>query len=303
MPRCPNGSRKNKNGICTKYTKPISKTKTKSKSKSPKSKSPKSKSPKSKSPKSKSPKLKSKFVNRKTALNMNPHHLRGLILTKKLHLKPPINSLSSENTPRKDYFNKFFKNKKVILSNHKLFQVVIDINQFKEYVKISSPERTNLKDCAIQSLFSLGLRDRKFGKKDSKKNKGVMINNIRQYLRDVFQIPNRQIWDNKVEIYTPEFLEEFRDMINSNLQNSMATIIYVDYYVNDNNYCHAIIVYKYDDKVVYFDPQNKTEIKDLQKYFNYIRIIYTFETDITNALYAKDTTCNLNFGFEHIYNI
>ena len=203
-------------------------------------------------------------------------HIQKLFIknrTKKRTLKKMDKSASSVVTPRKAYVNKYFVGKEkpvTLLGKRDFFQVSFtNPNQFKKYVQITDKPRI---DCFIQTLFSLGLRDRKEGKKDivklEKYKIGIKNSDAAKYIQTSFGLKPGQvdfrIFDNVFK-NNDEFKKDISDNLQRNIDNNYATIVFLEYEKGKRNWGHYIVAYKYNDKIVYFDPQDKTHTKHTHK--------------------------------------
>jgi len=92
---------------------------------------------------------------------------------------PLISRLESVDTPRKVYAREYLNHPVQLLGKKWLFQVSFsNPEQFINYKQITGTEPTGY-ECFIQSLFTLGLRDRKKGKQDLEEIKKNNISGIR----------------------------------------------------------------------------------------------------------------------------
>lgn len=178
-------------------------------------------------------------------------------------------------TPRTAFMKKYFKQPVMLLNNYKndayglLFQVSFsDPDQFTNYANLAANPRI---DCFYQSLFSLGLREVERAKIDAadvneKGTLGVYNNDIKKYLMSVFHLTKTQIVclqskpivnskglpDNK------EAKKRINDLFEEKLKNNHATIFTITFFKDGKElYGHAMVAYKYKNKVYYFDPQKK----------------------------------------------
>lgn len=194
--------------------------------------------------------------------------------------KTPSNK---DPTPRTVFAQTYFSKPVTLLNKYRpnpsdksgklLLQVSFNSpDQFTNYANLSKQPKI---DCFYQSLFSIGLRDVEQSKRDSsaineKGKKGVFITTQREYLMRLFGLRESQIHifysgevkndkglhDNKAsqQIINTTFTEK--------LSNNHASILILYFYKYGKElHGHAMIVYKYKDKIYYFDPQLKG-IKD-----------------------------------------
>lgn len=205
-------------------------------------------------------------------------------------LKPRIPSFMYHSTsPRTAYATTHFSAPIKVLGHHSLFQVSFTPEQFEQYKSINYYEygkRFRGGSCVIHALFSLGLRNVTEAKKDvqimdyrSKKQKGegVYRRMNANYFENIMKLPKGSIkvWINKCVGTTVE--DELKRAMNLLLENNHATTFALEYYKNDEKKtsAHALVAYKRDGIVEYFDPQtfkrtknNKSIVSVMKSYGN-----------------------------------
>lgn len=192
-------------------------------------------------------------------------------------------------TPRTTYAKTFFAPENPILllnkfnpnPEHKLlFQVSFSSpDQFIHYQNLTSPTHTTQKlDCFFQSLFSLGLRNVKDAKKDSRiinttlgLGKGVSGSSTEDYLANVFGLRPGQVEHVIEEIpidangnysHAEGITKIYRKLIPG-LKENHATIIGLTFYNGTKlSHGHALIAYKYNKQLFFFNPQRKGDKPD-----------------------------------------
>ncbi len=209
------------------------------------------------------------------------------------------------DTPRRAYYKKYNQKNPFLLPNKELFQIAFnEPDQFTNYTQITS--NTSF-ECFIQSLFSLGLRDPKQGKKDvvkiqKNKFKGVKFEEAAKYFETSFGLHPGQIKYEETEFECDSCMDVFFDNL---LENNCATIIsLLIYRMNDSTtFGHFMIVYKLNDELVFFDPQLNAHYENssrLQDDFNAegqeISFYGYFKTNnITQPVELKNNSCPINF--------
>jgi len=184
---------------------------------------------------------------------------------------------NSEPTPRTKYANKYFKNLPVLLdrdpdkSRTALFQVSFETpDQFDNYVNLSSA--TPKVDCFFQSLFSLGLINVETAKKNARDinlngKTGVIPKEIIKYITSSFGLSEQEMYFQQANTIRNKstnkfdkkvFKKEAEGFFNKRLENNHATIFSISFArYNKHYFHHAVVAYKYNDVVYYFDPQVK----------------------------------------------
>lgn len=166
-------------------------------------------------------------------------------------------------TPRTQYACRF--KKPIYLSQKELFQIHFDTpDQFIKYTNLSKAPKL---DCGYQSLFALGLIEVEHAKKsaqevNTKGKVGIFTNELRTFFRINFGFtPTERI--QSLETYDATvFLE-------SKLANNHATILLLHFAKNG----HYIVAYKYKDVVHFYDPQlNKHRTVDSMTRFDYFKV-------------------------------
>ena len=169
--RCPNGTRKNKQGDCVKKTMTnlvlkLGPAKTRCPNGTRKNKKGDCE------PTSKKLASKSKRCPNGTKKN------KGVCV-------PKTEKLAKMATPRTKYSCRYFK-KPIQMSKNELFQISFDTpEQFKKYVNLSKDPKL---DCGYQSLFALGLLEVEHAKKsaeevNTKGKVGIFTNELRTFFR------------------------------------------------------------------------------------------------------------------------
>jgi hypothetical protein len=152
--------------------------------------------------------------------------------------------------------NKNFKSKE---SNPLLFQLSFhDVKQFKDYANLS--KNPNL-DCVYQALFSLGLREVKQAKKEAAYvnkfgKRGVMLSELKKYISTTFGIDAERV-RSKVFRDMPE--TNVTNFLYETLNDNHATILFLNFedYTGVTQYVHCIIAYRYNYDIIYFNPQGR----------------------------------------------
>jgi hypothetical protein len=186
------------------------------------------------------------------------------------------------------YAKRYFKNNKSRIhlldkigkskTKNIMFQVNYNgVEQFRDYQNLSS---NPTKDCVFQSIFSLGLRDVKLAKQDSLNvnthgRGGVHTDEFKLFVKNAFALsPEEEITEEYMllgtgapKLITPKIITEkskLNDKIvklfNKKLKDGYATKISV-LMVLSNGFTggHAIIVYKYENQIYFFNPQAKSQ--------------------------------------------
>jgi len=236
----------------------------------------------------------------------------GICVPKKVKSKSiSISRLESADTPRKVYAKKYFNSPVKLLGKKKLFQVSFsNPEQFTNYTRIT--EFTGI-ECFIQTLFSLGLRERKMGKQDLEEIKAHNIGGIRfvnavKYIEDSFGLNRGQIKHVWVK-NTFNNNEEFKKHISGlrlNLTNNHATIITVGIkHTNSGLFGrimgHYIVVYRYDNTLYFFDPQSNKITTDASQIFEnrplFVNHYGTFNSEkVLETTELKDSSCPMEYS-------
>jgi len=237
-------------------------------------------------------------------------------------LKPRIPSFMYHDiSPRTAYATRHFSAPIKVLGRRSLFQVSFTPEQFQQYKRINYYDHGKRFDggsCVIHALFSLGLRNVTEAKKDvqvmdyrSKKQKeeGVYRRINAKYLENIMKLPKGSIkvWINKCVDTTVE--DELKRVMNLLLENNHATIFGVSFYDNDEKKTsgHAVVAYKRDGIVEYFDPQtfkrtknNKSIVSVMKSYGNLdLHDFATFHFanyKTQDDILIDDTSCRLKLG-------
>ena len=175
------------------------------------------------------------------------------------------------HTPRTLYAKRNFK-KPIMLLNQKngkhdlLFQVTFNEKQFRKFVGPNDPDTSPMFDCVVQTLFSLGLRDVNLAKQNSKtiNNKKVSFmrpSKIKKYISEAFDIDQKNIVFNFKSVKSYNEVDEF---FYENLENNYASYCSISFKkkgeVSKDKVVssHALVVYKKNNILHYFDPQRKS---------------------------------------------
>jgi len=234
--------------------------------------------------------------------------------TEDTHLENnPMTSLV-RNTPRSQYAREYFKDVPIQLLNQGpllpqvsgedpgvLFQVSYPSpDQFTHYVNLHKDPEI---DCFYQSLFTLGLRGATLAKKDSKDiNKkgqsGVPLREIIHFISFAFKIPLEKVVFQRLPnlplqsgVYNNKSSKaKISDFFYTYLENKYATIFFIEFSRKGKfYYSHAMVAYKWNDIVYYFDPQKKGMLADkdvLSRSLSHI-IKYSKNSTITDFGYFK----------------
>ena len=153
-------------------------------------------------------------------------------------------------TPRTQYACRF--KKPIYLSERELFQIHVDTDRFKDYTNLSKAPKL---DCGYQSLFALGLLEVEHAKKSAeevnKKGKlGIYTNELKTFFRINFGFTPEET----IHTYERRFIKLF---LENKLGNNHATILLLHLAKNG----HYIVAYKYKDVVHFYDPQATKHLK------------------------------------------
>jgi len=314
--RCPNGSRKNKHGDCVK-NKTMADVLHKTPTPSPPSPPPPPPPPKTPTPsppssvkqsitkkKERCPKGSRKnkhgvCVKNKTmadVLHKTPTQTPPSLIKPLADATPTTTTTTTPKTPRGIYA-KTYHTTEIMLSDrdltgsnqNALLQFTFsDVKQFEDYVPLTLNPRI---ECFYQTLFTLGLRKTKLLKKEVEeiniKGKiGVVFTDAAELFAESFGIPKRDVvFRTSNDIKEPDINNEMNTFFDGKLKENHATIIGI-FFTKKNSkivkseFAHFIVVYKNNNTIYYFDPQNK------QKY-NQREIINTNILRITQKYKAK----------------
>jgi hypothetical protein len=168
-----------------------------------------------------------------------------------------------KDTPRTQYACRF--KKPIYLSERELFQIHFDTpDQFINYTNLSKAPKL---DCGYQSLFALGLLEVDHAKKsaeevNTKGKVGIFTNELKTFFRINFGFKPEET----IEVYNRRFIKPF---LENNLANNHATIILLHFAKNG----HYIVAYKYKDVVHFYDPQlNRHRTVDEKTTFDYFKV-------------------------------
>jgi hypothetical protein len=155
-------------------------------------------------------------------------------------------------TPRTKYSCHYFK-KPIQMSKNELFQVGFDTpEQFKKYVNLSNSPKL---DCGYQSLFALGLLEVEYAKKsaeevNTKGKVGIYTNELITFFRLNFGFTSKE----SIQSYDSHDTKKF---LQNHLENNSATILLLEFAKNG----HYIVGYKWKNKVHFYDPQQNKHVK------------------------------------------
>jgi hypothetical protein len=151
---------------------------------------------------------------------------------------------------------------------------------FENYKNLSeNPEI----DCAFQVLFSLGLRDIKSSKRDSKvinkldkykKASGVNVDDLNEYLEQIFGLRKNSLLSTYYDRFNCNYF-------NVNLSDGLATILFLNFDTD----AHYVVVFQSGSMLFIFDPQKNIilecqEIEDYYPKINGFRVIH-LNPDVT----------------------
>ena len=141
-------------------------------------------------------------------------------------------------TPRTKYSCRYFK-KPIHMSKNELFQIQFDTpNQFKKYVNLSKKPKL---DCGYQSLFALGLLEVEHAKKsaeevNTKGKVGIFTDKLITFFRINFGFTSKESIQSYDSQDTKKFLEDY-------LKNNYATILLLQFSKN-GHYITYITAYE-----------------------------------------------------------
>jgi hypothetical protein len=226
-----------------------------------------------------------------------------------------------EISPQIEYVNEYFSAPIKVLGRRSLFQVSFTPEQFQQYQRIDYNDGKYYYkggSCVIHALFSLGLRNVTEAKKDVKvmdyrsrkkiRDDVLWVNNA-NYLENIMKLPKGSIkvWINKCDGTTVE--DELKRAMNLLLENNHATIFGLDFYDNDEKKSngHAVVAYKRDGIVEYFDPQtfkktkNNKSIESVMKEYGDLNLHYITTFHFANYktqddILIDDASCRMKLG-------
>lgn len=245
--RCPNGTRKNKQGDCIKKTM----TKLALKPEPAKLKRCPNGTRKNKKGDCESTLVKPQPSNstpKKRCPNGTKKNKQGVCVPKTEKLA----KITKMATPRTKYSCRYFK-KPIQMSKNELFQIKFDTpDQFKKYVNLSKSPKL---DCGYQSLFALGLLEVEHAKKsaeevNTKGKVGIFTNELRTFFRLNFGFTSKE----SIHTYDTDDTKKF---LENHLENNYATIVLLEFAKNG----HYIVGYKWKNKVYFYDPQQNKHVK------------------------------------------
>ena len=220
-------------------------------------------------------------------------------------------------TPRTAYANRYFKKPAVLLNKDKngkmdvMFQVSYkNPQQFLKYQGANDPDKYPERDCLIQSLFSLGLRDIQKAKEDSRKifstKKGVNPKKTIKYIKEIFDIDKENIVFkvNKIKSY-----REIEDFLDKNLYNNHASILSIGYRkkeTGEHTHGHALIVYKENNILHFFDPQIKAQNKKRKTPRNFLEFslsnLYDYDENADEVMHESEPSAMRWYNIINVKN-
>jgi hypothetical protein len=245
--RCPNGTRKNKQGDCVKTMTKLVKPGPAKLKRCPNG-----------------TRKNKKGDCEPTSVKPEPIPKRCPNGTKKNKQGVCVSKLTKIATPRTKYSCRYFK-KPIQMSKNELFQIHFDKpDQFKKYVNLSKAPTL---DCGYQSLFALGLLEVEHAKKSAeevnRKGKfGIFTDELRTFFRINFGFTSKE----SIEAYNTNDAKNFLEAL---LENNYATILLLEFEKNG----HYIVSYKWKNKVYFYDPQQNKHIKvDKKNKFHFFKV-------------------------------
>lgn len=217
----------------------------------------------------------------------------------------------SDKTFRTAYYNKFFNKPVSILENNPLFQVYVnDVGQFFEYVSIHTKSKHGYNDCFLHSLFSIGLRNVPSVRTDvsriydSLNFQGTITSQIPGFLETSFGLPKKSI--NPVFFRMPKINKEERNyspitkLLRDWLKPNYATMLYLEflYTPTQEKIGHMMNAFNYNNQIWYFNPQNNyysTSLEDVIPYDNIITLYGLYTIYITKPQTIQNDTCAIPF--------
>jgi hypothetical protein len=266
--RCPNGSRRNINGICIK---------------------------KAFNEKSNTKRCPIGYRKNKSGVcvKYNTRTKKGVLL-------------GDGNSPRSNFAKRYFANKKGSIqlldkigkSKRVIFQVNYnDVSHFTDYRNLSSNPRL---DCVFKTISSMGVRRVKPIKQDSA---DVDRSEVLMFIKKAFALSGQEEVDYvyidlrgemiKLNKDKSELNEKIVDYFNSKLKNGYATMISVEITMRVGmSESRDIILYKYNNQLHFFNPQGRSELNP-SKVFNSINIYDLFD----------QSTLFIGVGYYIVYNL
>jgi hypothetical protein len=239
------------------------------------------------------------------------------------------NKSSVRKTPRSIYARRYFADNKTRIhlldkinvgDNSVMFQVNYnDVSQFTNYENLHDKPQI---DCFFQSIFSLGLRDVKIAKIDSKNinaygKSGVTSDDIRTFIKNAFNLSLYEVVEFtyvRLDKYVIEqkkgrkFIKRLiGKFLDGKIKEGYASLIFVErFYEDGRRGGHYIITYKNNNIVYYFDPQKKSRANgehdmfnstDIYKVLNsgIISIGYFTINNLKSPMPLLDTTCPIRY--------
>jgi hypothetical protein len=236
-----------------------------------------------------------------------------------------------EDSPRTEYYNTYFKKPVKLLGHHSMVQFSFTPEQFENYVvfnRLSNGSLLASGSCVLHGLFSLGLRSSTQVKHDSlrmydKSVQGISPQSYIKYLEKITKLPKnsiifitsekRSMEMKKNSTKRDDFETEIKDYMDSHLENDHATIIWVGNINRANNKrdVHAIVVFKKNNKIKYFDPQTilidkyntgHSTVKESMRYYGDMFFTFFITFHMNNyekqddILIDDERSCYIPFG-------
>jgi len=172
------------------------------------------------------------------------------------------------------------KNKRIILSSEKLFQIPFTLKQFDKYKKLT---KYKCCDCLFNVLTALKLRNYFASKVDSMKIYkeeiiGVEVKDVANYLSTIF--------DGNIQVNYREIYPNF----DIDLKEGYATFVCFDFWniflpFSYFSYGHFFIIYKKNNTIYYYDPSRcknriRQNINDYYTWYRYSKNYITYENTL-----------------------
>jgi len=301
--RCPKGSHKNKSGDCIKHN-------TTKKKKSSEIKIPSEK----KLSEIKIPSEK-KLSEIKIPSEKKSSEIKIPSEKKSSEIKIPSEKKSSETkTPRSIYAKRYFANNKQTIhlldklnDSNKSVLVQVKYNDVEQFTNYRNLANNPSSDCFFQTLFSLGMRDVKIAKQESIKanttSSGPNIGEMMMFIKNAFNLSKQERVSRRFINLTNETMKVNTDrnkinnkivkIIDPKIKNGYAAPIFIERYFKKTGgrYGHSMVAYKHNDKLYFFDPQ---------KHFSYVTKGNIFTSTDLFEVSGSDIT---QFGYYTVSNL